>query len=82
MRPGLNSAIFQNPCYPFALQTVRNLAKETKSADVKQDSQNCHGTDTVGVAPLPAIPECSTEGPAAGPSLGHSGTLCEDAAGS
>ncbi|KAI1231252.1 hypothetical protein IHE44_0008192, partial [Lamprotornis superbus] len=28
-----------------------NLAKETKHADVKQDSQNCHVTDTVGAAP-------------------------------
>lgn len=53
MSPGLNSAIFQNPSFPPALQTVGNLAKETKHADVKQDSQNCHGTDTVGAAPLP-----------------------------
>lgn len=71
MRSGLNSAIFQNPSAPSALQLVGNLAKETKHADVKQESQNCHGTDSVSAAPLPGIPECGTEE--------NRGTLCEDA---
>lgn len=52
IRPALNAAIYQNSSSLFALQTRGNLAKSPKHADVNQESQNCHSTDTVGATPL------------------------------